>query len=56
MRVLVLGGGGREHALAWGLERSDSVDEVFVGPGNPGTATVATNIALDAVNPEAVLQ
>jgi len=56
MRVLVLGGGGREHALAWGLARSDSVDEVFVGPGNPGTATVATNIALDAVNPEAVLQ
>ena len=56
MRVLVLGGGGREHALAWGLERADSVDEVFVGPGNPGTATVATNIALDTVNPEAVLQ
>ncbi len=56
MRVLVLGGGGREHALAWGLARSDSVDEVFVGPGNPGTASVATNIALDAVNPEAVLQ
>ena len=56
MRVLVVGGGGREHALAWGLARSDSVDEVFVGPGNPGTATVATNIALDAVDPAAVLR
>ena len=56
MRVLVVGGGGREHALAWGLARSDSVDEVFAGPGNPGTATVATNIALDAVDPAAVLR
>jgi phosphoribosylamine--glycine ligase len=38
MNVLVIGGGGREHALAWKLARSESVDRVFVAPGNAGTA------------------
>jgi phosphoribosylamine--glycine ligase len=38
MKVLVIGGGGREHALAWKLAQSDRVDEVIVAPGNAGTA------------------
>ncbi|TNF62123.1 MAG: phosphoribosylamine--glycine ligase [Burkholderiales bacterium] len=38
MKVLVIGGGGREHALAWRLKRSPSVSQVFVAPGNAGTA------------------
>ncbi|MEZ5644128.1 MAG: phosphoribosylamine--glycine ligase [Burkholderiaceae bacterium] len=38
MKVLVIGGGGREHALAWRLKRSQSVGQVFVAPGNAGTA------------------
>ena len=38
MKVLVIGGGGREHALAWKLARSPRVQKVFVAPGNAGTA------------------
>ena len=44
MRVLVLGNGGREHAIAWRLHQSPSVKEVVVAPGNPGCAQVATCI------------
>ena len=38
MKVLVVGGGGREHALAWKLSQSPRVETVFVAPGNGGTA------------------
>ena len=37
MKVLVIGGGGREHALAWRLAQSDRVSRVYVAPGNGGT-------------------
>ena len=37
-KILVVGGGGREHALAWRLSLSESVDKVWIAPGNPGTA------------------
>ena len=49
MKVLVIGGGGREHALAWKLAQSPRVQKVFVAPGNGGTAAEAalTNIAID---------
>lgn len=46
MKVLVVGQGGREHVLAWKLGRSPHVDEVFVAPGNAGTALDATNVNL----------
>lgn len=48
MKVLVIGGGGREHALAWKLRQSEGVSQVFVAPGNAGTARDAqlTNLAL----------
>lgn len=43
MKVLVIGGGGREHAICWRLSRSASVKQVFAAPGNPGCAAVATS-------------
>jgi phosphoribosylamine---glycine ligase len=48
MKVLIIGSGGREHALAWKLQRSPRVDKIFVAPGNAGTARVATNVAISA--------
>jgi len=56
MRVLVVGGGGREHALAWRLARSASVDEVVAAPGNPGMADVARCVPVDPDDPAAVAQ
>ncbi len=50
MRVLVVGGGGREHALAWRLANSPSVDAVIVAPGNPGIEEVAETVAVDAAD------
>lgn len=47
MNILILGSGGREHALAWKLAQSSKVGRIFIGPGNAGTATVGTNLPLD---------
>ena len=44
MKILVIGKGGREHALAWKLNQSHLVEKVFIAPGNPGTATFGTNV------------
>jgi len=46
VKVLVLGGGGREHAIAWRLRQSTSVSQVFAAPGNPGCAQVAECLLL----------
>lgn len=50
MKVLVIGNGGREHALAWKLGQSPRVDRVFVAPGNAGTAAEAENIAVGSTD------
>ena len=49
MNLLVLGSGGREHALSWKIAQSDKVDKLFIAPGNPGTALVGENVDI-AVN------
>ena len=51
MRVLVIGGGGREHALAWKITQSPLVTEVYCCPGNAGTRTIAKNVDLNPSQP-----
>jgi phosphoribosylamine--glycine ligase len=54
MNILVLGSGGREHALAWKLHQSHSVENLFVAPGNAGTAVFAENIDLSVTDFKAI--
>jgi phosphoribosylamine--glycine ligase len=51
MKILVIGSGAREHAIAWKLARERDVNEVMCAPGNPGIAAVARCVAADAGNP-----
>jgi phosphoribosylamine--glycine ligase len=46
MKILVIGGGGREHALAWKIAQSPLVTKIYCAPGNPGTSTLAENIPI----------
>ncbi|MCX0338511.1 phosphoribosylamine--glycine ligase [Acinetobacter radioresistens] len=57
MNILVLGSGGREHALAWKIAQDDQVAKVFVAPGNAGTATEnkCENVALDILDNLAII-
>jgi phosphoribosylamine--glycine ligase len=56
MKILVVGGGGREHALAWKLTRSPGAERVFCAPGNAGTAEIAENISIPAGDLAALLR
>ncbi len=46
MNILLLGGGGREHALAWKIAKSEKVEKLFIAPGNAGTANAGQNVAI----------
>ncbi|MEX2403618.1 MAG: phosphoribosylamine--glycine ligase, partial [Balneolales bacterium] len=46
-RVLLLGGGGREHAMAWKIAKSNLLAELYIAPGNPGTTSLGINVELD---------
>ncbi|MCD7937250.1 MAG: phosphoribosylamine--glycine ligase [Tannerellaceae bacterium] len=50
MNILLLGSGGREHALAWKIAQSPKVDTLFIAPGNAGTAQTGVNIAINATD------
>ena len=54
MRLLLLGSGGREHALAWKIAQSPRTDKLFIAPGNAGTAQVGENVAIKADDFDAV--
>jgi phosphoribosylamine--glycine ligase len=54
--VLIVGGGGREHALAWKISRSPLVRALFAAPGNPGIARVAKPVALDARDVDGIVR
>jgi phosphoribosylamine---glycine ligase len=47
MNILLIGGGGREHALAWKITQSNRCSQLYIAPGNPGTAQCGINIAID---------
>jgi phosphoribosylamine---glycine ligase len=50
MNILLLGSGGREHAMAWKIAQSPKLSTLYIAPGNPGTATVGTNLPIAADN------
>ncbi len=54
MRILLIGGGGREHAMAWKISKSPLCEALFIAPGNAGTAFFGTNVHLDILDFDAV--
>lgn len=54
MNILIVGGGGREHTLAWKLRQSPKLNHLFVAPGNAGTALIAKNIPIDVNDFDAI--
>lgn len=54
MNILLLGSGGREHALAWKLAKSSKLDKLFIAPGNAGTGSVGTNVNIKAEDFDAI--
>ncbi|MEL6651160.1 MAG: phosphoribosylamine--glycine ligase, partial [Bacteroidota bacterium] len=54
MKILLIGSGGREHALAWKMAQSPRCEHIFVAPGNAGTGNIGTNVSLDIADHAAV--
>lgn len=55
MKILLIGSGGREHALAWAISASPLCDTLFIAPGNPGTAQCGENVVIDIADHAAVI-
>ena len=56
MKLMIVGNGAREHALAWKLRQSPKVDEIYVAPGNAGTAAIAQNVDVRPTDKDALLR
>ena len=54
MNVLILGSGGREHALSWKISKSSELDQLYIAPGNGGTSTIGTNVNISIADFEAI--
>lgn len=55
MRIVIIGSGGREHALAWSIAESPLIEKCFIAPGNPGTAELAESVQLDVSDHQSVI-
>ena len=57
MNILILGSGGREHALAWKCAQDDAIRQIFVAPGNAGSAleNKCTNVAINILDNDAII-
>lgn len=55
MKILLIGSGGREHALAWAISASPLCDTLFIAPGNPGTKACGENVVIDVADHQAVV-
>ena len=56
MNILLLGSGGREHALAWKMAQSPLLTRLFIAPGNAGTSKIGTNLPISPVNFDEIRQ
>ncbi|MFW5886982.1 MAG: phosphoribosylamine--glycine ligase, partial [Bacteroidota bacterium] len=54
MNILLIGSGGREHALAWKISKSKKINKLYIAPGNAGTADLGQNVPLDVNNFESI--
>ncbi len=56
MNVLIIGSGGREHAIAWKVVQSPRLSKLYIAPGNAGTMSCGKNVALDLYDHPAIIQ